>query len=622
MASNGPGVNLDASVPPVRITFYDTAHADAQDDGLGNFDYDYHKIWACMGRVGSNAVMRVGFVEEGNPFTGAAAGWIEPNAGGVFGGVNQWNALTAYDPLGGPALNDYCIYGALEPFGGFMLHLDAPLAGQPAFTLQYWSGAWTTIAFTTTPDFTQALGTPNQRAEWTFYGLSPAPVAAVIGTSVTPYYFARLLRGAADAFGAPAANTAYKDYLYGHFKRYWSEYDLKRGDDGAGSSPTSFHDTLFSLSYRHGFGTDGARGNQAQRVIFGKKTTQTTRASPLYPWVIQQNVKKAQRNYSLYGGAVVGVGEAGGAVTWIKSGGTAEILACLISGYQRLGLGSAGASTLDLVEDLVFINAPDSPNKISENFATLAGKNISMYVNQKGLSTSSGMVRLQSSGSIQGAKFNDDRFTPGSSVGQIFKSVPGRNFIVDHQWGGPDSKLAEGSLLSAGNELVEPRRLHILVHENGTNTPPVSGMPVRITGSDGVVQTEPTAVLDANGECDFNNDLGEPYGDVSGNRFVWASVWRTTGTTTEELLDEPLKVEINAGDMAGFNPDYVSMTILMRFPRGLVYNLDTATWERVEWQREDASIMLGLKRSAITPITSADIPLPESSEIRYEGVVP
>src|SRR5262245_32571083 len=100
MPSNGAGVNLDNAVPPVRITFYDNASADLQNDGLGNNKYDHHKIWACMGRVGVNGVMRAGFIEEGNNFTGAPAGHIEPNVLGVYAGANSWNGLLPYNPLG------------------------------------------------------------------------------------------------------------------------------------------------------------------------------------------------------------------------------------------------------------------------------------------------------------------------------------------------------------------------------------------------------------------------------------------------------------------------------------------------------------------------------------------
>lgn len=137
MAANGAGVVLDASSPAARITWYDSLHADFQDDGLGNSSMDLHKVWSTMGRAGANGVVREGLVEAGDLRNNWPQCYIETVAAGAFGGASVWNTVTAYCVHGAAAAGDYTVYSCLDPFDGLAFHLDTPLAAQPEYAVEY-----------------------------------------------------------------------------------------------------------------------------------------------------------------------------------------------------------------------------------------------------------------------------------------------------------------------------------------------------------------------------------------------------------------------------------------------------------------------------------------------------
>jgi hypothetical protein len=74
------------------------------------------------------------------------------------------------------------------------------------------------------------------------------------------------------------------------------------------------------------------------------------------------------------------------------------------------------------------------------------------------------------------------------------------------------------------------------------------------------------------------------------------------GNEVERLLDEPLKVEINLPEMVGYNSNFRSLSIFMRFPRQMLFNYSNSTFEVMDWQRVDASVVLGLPRVTVVTV--------------------
>lgn len=598
MSSLGTGVNLDASATPIRITYFDDTVADAQDDGYTHFQYDLHKIWACIGRVGSNAVMRVGFVEEGDPYNGWLAGHIEEAPAGVYGGVDFWNSLTGYNPLGGINAGDFCIYGALSPFTGVALHLGAPLAAQPTFVAEYWNGAaWTALTIVVTPDFTQANGKALQRCEW----LLPATwggATALGAGSAGQYYHVRLYLTAGPMAAPAVANQNYKDWLYGHFKFFYSYYDLKRGDDSAGSNTTEFrHEGNFGLRFRSEKKLDGSRASQSQPVQMGQTFPLSNRGSPGAPWYVVASVLAASyRGHKLYGGAFMGRAHQDATISsspFIGAGGVGELEDFSILGYGQVGLGNAGSGAMDhhrRVTVAASVTAPSSVQVI-RNMNTVNEANDIVVLKPQGIAMASGYLDAVNSDKVsRGITFTHDDFTNG----QIEKQGTGVLHLFGTKWGGPTKKV---SVVTFTEKLFEWRFCPINIHDGETGTPPAPGIPFRITGSGAIVQASTAidgATFDVNGVLDYSNSMGLGASPDTRNALV-ASEWTSASSGAENSLED-FTIEINPSDLPGWDPLYKSLLFKYSFPRAVVFNPLTSLFEIATWQRTDGGITIGLPR--------------------------
>jgi len=602
VSSLGAGVNLDASVPAQRITFYDDTHADAQDDGLSNFEYDLHKIWACMGRAGVNGVTRRGLIEEGDPDNGWQAGHIEPNVGGVYAGTDYWNNLATYCPVGSATANDFTVYGALSPFSGLLLHLGAAVA-QPTVIAEFWNGAWSALTLTTTPDFSQANGKTCQRVVW----LMPTGwVANQLGANAGTYYHMRI-RNAAPNGPAAVANTNYKDFLTGHFKYFWSSVSLKRGDDGSGANGTTFrHEGNFGLRFRTTFFFDGSRTNMVQPVTLGKVAASSQRYGFTRPWYLSASRLPASfRAFRMYGGLLCGRTIDDGTPArcdFLGTAGIGDLVDTEVAGYGNVRLGAGGSGAMNQILRSQIAPNPDSTAASTlytvEGAGITQGKDV-IVIKAAGISQDIGFRQdVNASVRIEGLTFTDDDY----NVGQIHKVGSGIIDLFDMKWGGPNKKVAAGGILdtTGSNEIREWRRLPIDCHLDGSWTAPPAGIPFRITDAAAVVQA--TGTFDGSGVGSYGNLYpNAPVVGTQNQNIVLASRWTDPVAGAETLLDEHLKIEVNPSDLSGYNPTYATVTEYYRFPREVLYDPIGATYVIADWQRRDGSITVALPLASSGP---------------------
>jgi PKD domain len=650
MASLGAGVNLDASAPPVRMTFFDTSavNPDVQDDGSADFWFDIHKIWACMGRVGVNGVMRSGLVEIGDSFNGWPAAWIEANVGGVFGGVNLWNTVTGYSPSGGLAAGDYTIFGALAPFPGIALHIQAALGAQPEIQYAYWTGAWTPTYATiqTVTNGTNILNSPAGAFGNVAAGMSISGPDIPIGTTivsianpnltmsnvatgataairtfgslvkvpdftkangklvqrlesalpVTPVwlsavqgtapgpYYFSRLLNIAAIGAAPASNFNYKDWLYGHFKFFYCHYGLKRGDDGVGSAPTAFKHEG-DFSLQFRQGFGlETRTQQIDPIIMGKRYAGGEYSSGK-PWFIYM-APDATRNLN-------GVGMYGGLIAQRQKHDSLSL--------QQGFFGNAGFG--ELIDVML---AGGSNYAIGAAGTAVLGTAVNVEVTKNPLSTqrpvASSNISTRAEGikvaippgagtdiglrsTIVDARFDGLEFTSDSvSVGQIEFVGGGIGRMFNTTWGGPNLKSSASVTF-----LIEIRRVDFSIRDGELSTAPPAGMPIRI--SDPTPRVQATGVLDANGACSFQNSgpWSIPFTEINP---IVAEEWKSGGINN--VLDQYLTIEINPSDLAGYNPMYETRVLTERFPRRLMYDPADGTFKFMEWQRDDLQVALGL----------------------------
>ena len=625
MASNGAGVNLDASVPAVRFTWHNENHADAQDDGLGDYEYDLHKVWSCMGRAGVNGVMRAGFVEEGDPYNGWPAGWIEENAGGVYSTFNRWDSLVGYNPLGGIGAGDFTIFGALAPPTGAALHLDAPLGVQPAFTIEYLAtgAVWAAATVVRTPDFTQANGRALQRVEITAATNWPAQQ---IGSAPGPYYFFRLKNTNAVLAG-PLANQAYKDWLYGYFKHVYCHYDLKKGDDTADSTFSGFrHNGLFGIRFRAGFGwtsdTIGGRFQLGDLDVSGKQIR------PKDPWYSISTKAPFMVGIKAYGGLLAGKarfdGETPNATlrSFAVDGEMVSVLVMGWSGAMTIGAGSTAA-----MKRLDFVRV--TPSYVVPANGTIANFNIDSSGVARdvvidvlhGASQAYAVRSTIASAKIEGLRFTDDDV----SQGQILFTGGGYKNLYGVEWASGTKKISGFAVVGSQTMRVW-RRLDLTIWDDGDVTHPAAGIPCRITDSAAQVQLS-NGVFDANGTYSLGNTLPSAPGAGEINKnIIAASEWFTDGVETS--LDTYLTIEINPSDMAGYNSAYSSLILTARMARALVYDLNTSAYVLADYQPAQSHIHISLPLSVVpaAPVNPdvlvSTVQIPAASEMRFEGPVP
>ena len=615
MPANGLGVLLDNAVPPLRITYHGDIVADAQSDQeevLTFPRYDYSKIWACMGTAGANGILRAGFVEEGNALTGWTAGTIETVlAPAAPVGVQYWGTNVAYNPFGGLGLNDYGLFGCLAPFDEILFHLAAGLGAAPPVAYEYWTGAaWAALTLTTTPDWTAAASL-NQRlrlvrpSNWA--AATPAQLGLVGLANPGTYFFIRI-RLTAGIGAAPACNTGYNDFFKGHWRFFYCNYDLKRGDDLPTGGTTEFiDDGNFSIRFRDGFGFDGRVGVGGDYQHGTVDLVNTRRPTIGKGWTVVQT----GRRLTLWGGQ-----HAGGffgtiprhsnqttGMDWQIRGNLddAELYGCMLMGWINNVLGGTAAVAVKRIDGLRITPHPlysalSTPLPIITTVGLDAGGNargivIDVPANSnysRGVSSSVVDAR------IEGIAFTHDEFT------QAQINANNRAHLFDIDWGGPANKVS-------GVETREYRRLTFLVREDETGFP-LNRIPIRIFGSDGVRQNPTDATFPDDATDNFgkyNLWQSTPFGfsNSEANKAIFMAEKLLSGVLT--ILDEPLTIEVNPVNHAHHNPLYQQLTFLTRFPRKLLpdANLDFA---EQDWQRFDLEVVVALPRTQVPPDPTPD----------------
>lgn len=610
MASLGAGVNLDAAVPALRLTYYDDGNADAQVDPFNFYDYDLHKIWACMGRAGGNGVMRAGFIEEGDPFNGWAAGTIESVVGGVPLAVQYWNTNVAYNPVGGIAVGDYTLYGALAPFDEIMQHVGAIPNVAPTYNTEYWNGAaWVAVGtLIKIPDYLQGGGFVNQRLKFTrpsnWAAATPAQLGLALANPGTYYYVRQFLT--APLIAGPTANVAYRDWLQGHIKHFFCFYGLKRGDDGFGSAATAFfHPGDFTLRFRDGFSLEGRANVGSNRVSWGEEITTPDHNRPTIGagWAIVSGGRgPVIFGGTLAGGIIMGKPRHDAQAIPYQLRGSISPLDChgtLLMGFgQNNVMGAAGSAAIRRITNSrctihpAFDSNPVdlgivSPYTISSGSDAYVDR---FVIDVRRTTTWAYAARSTVLGPvlIQGLQFTDDEISGGAGNGQFVSTGAGPYNLVDMDWGGPVNKVNSG--VSS-----EFRKLAVLVLQSGLTTP-IQNIRVRIRRTDGTVMTNVLTGADGKTHAISLVGIGAQNEDL-----FQASRWLAADLVETED-DAPFFVEVNpSDDVPAFNPTYESASVRASFPRAITFNAASNDWTEKPWQREDLVLIVGLAPAQVGP---------------------
>jgi hypothetical protein len=642
MPANGLGVVLDNAVPPLRLAYSDGFNVDAQNDQveiLTTGRYDYSKIWSCMGTAGINGVVRTGLVEEGDPFNGWQAGSIVPVVAGAPVG-EFWTpgaAPVAYNPLGGLGAGDYCMFSVIDSWEEGLLHLAAGIAA-PTVAYEYWNGAaWVAATMLITPDWTCAT-TLNQRfkirkpSNWA--ESTPAQIGLPALAAINPgsYYRFRIFLVAPIGV-APAANTGYKDHFKGHWRRFFMAYDLKRGDDTAAAVPTNFlDDGNFSLKFRDGRGLDGRTGIGGDYADHGSVDTQTTRHTLGKAW----NIVAPGKRLTLWGGRfsngfiatiprhrdVTTTGD------FLIRGNLLDVnmYNVMLNGYAGSSASTLGAAGATAVEDLVNVRVTPHPlfadssvsTGIIQTFnveaAALVDKLIIDVLRRTGGVKWVHGIRSSVAGALfEGIMFTDDDFVGGPTSAQIVSTGGGVALFRNVDWGGPSLKVYAIS----GREF---RRLTFQVRDNGSSSP-LNGIPIRVTASDGVVQTS-SELTDINGRLDTwsSADWTGVFSGSQNQAIAKVSKW---AADVETPTDEYMRIEVNPQDLAGYNSLFQSLDFNHRFPRRLIYDFALAQFVLADWQRADVEMFVALPRVTVPPDPTPDPYVPQYPPVvPYTGTAP
>lgn len=612
MSAIGAGVTLDAATPPLRIAFYDETHADAQNDGNGNYEYNYNKIWACMGRNGVNGVLRAGFVEIGDVYNNAPAGWIEQFTGGVWGGVNSWNSNTVYNPTGGLGVGDYCVFGTLEPHTDILLHLGAALGAQPSVNIEYWNGAaWTAHTVTRTPDFTQANGRVNQRLTitlpngWT--ANQPAGSAAPV-----PYYFTRIYTTVAYGVG-PQANNNYRDFFEGHMQMFYCHYALKRGNDTTTDvSATSFrHVNPVVLKFRSNFGWE-TRSTITTPMQFGSRTLVGKDYVSGHPWVIFGGKQSATfRPADFYGGMFALRGRHGGEVVGPSVQGLSpagRLLETVFAGApDGYSFGGQGSTALISIDDVMVRRDPSSNASGSALKQLSTDNTVGRVTNLKaaGMGLETNIV----ASSAASVKIQGVRIVGTQSGRQISLSGGGLRNIYEPQWANSGTKTGAGA--DPPSQIREWWFCFGFISNKTTGLGVI--LPFRIT--DALGQKQADDLTGADGKTSYQNLLtSAPTGGAFFLNRICASEWRTSATPELETVLDPLFIEINPTDHASYNASYESMVIRTSFPNPVVWDNSLGDYTSLTYQRMNMSwsVSLGPPATPAAPptiITTDALPL-------------
>lgn len=606
MSALGQGVTLDAAATPLRIAFYDTNHADAQNDGNGFFEYNLHKIWACMGRAGVNGVMRNGFVEIGDPYNNAPAGWIESYTGGFWNLGNYWNTIVPYNPTGGLAAGDYTIYGTLEPHTDIVLHLDTPTVGQPPIAIEYWTGAaWAAHTVSRTPDFTQANGRAIQRLTISALPTNWASNIPAGCAAPVPYYFTRIYTTAPYAPGT-TANINYKDWLEGHMQMFYCHYGLKRGEDtNNANNPTEYrHIQPNVLKFRDGFGWESrttiiSPWQMGDRRIIGREWTS------MYPWVVWGGKHATIRGANLYGGMIAqrakSTADQNGATIQGIQGASGYLVDMVFAGAGNgIILGGSSSAVLTQIQDVTVRKDPNG----SSGFGPIRAMSLDLtngwVVGLKIVGTLNDPSLVSST--IASAKIQGVRVIGVPSNVQLNLTGSGGKNIYEPFWGTSGVKASAGSNYPSDSREWWFCRGYVV--DKVTLLPII--VPFRITDILGQKQADDLTLAD--GTTYFANLL--PNAPAASNAYlrnrIAASSWRNSLSSQEETVLDPILIEVNPADHASYNPSYESISAYTPFPGVVVWdetaNLGNGAFVLAPGQRSNMSWAVALGPPAVPAV--------------------
>lgn len=582
MASIGNGVNKDAAVPALRLTFHNDNPAitgDCQVDQIGNNRYDLSKIWACMGRAGVNGVMRDGLVERGNPYLGYAAGSIEEFQGGAFL-AEKWDTLVAW-VLNGVA-GDMLYIGGNWPWDDFLMHLAGVVVGPPPVVYEEWTGAWTAATLSLTPDLSGATGL-NQRLRC----VRPTNwVKVAAGLAGEVRWWRRIRQTGAGA--AVAGNTNYKDFIQGHVRDFFCQWDIKKGDDSASTSSSDFRDdSPFTLRFEDGRRFD-SKTTISTFVQMGSISNLSKRSALGKPWSIVSNVGHVIHPCRLYGGYIMGNPRL---YSTAPSNGVAlrglgaEVVGTRIAGFNENVIGATGTAALVRAQDIRVSIDRDAANAGQRPISNISidpnGIADEITIDVHDVSTAAAITTTIANPTIRGARLTGDAGTfqinraGGSGILSLY--LP--------KWGGPRNKVG-GGLISPASPGWEIRILPFRVWRY-PDFVPLAGIAVRAIGSDGFKQLE--GVTDANGQCLILANLspGIAIVGIQNQQVFVCEEFTDASGATSTLLDQPMRIEINPSDHANYNPAYETHGWYTRWPRELIYDASVNAYAYQDWQRLD-----------------------------------
>lgn len=628
----GAGVTCDAN-PATRVMFYEDYTApDNQDDGT-KYQFDYDKVWATMGTVGSNGIMRNGFLEEGDPWPGypgmawRTAGSIQQFAAGAFVvGGEFWNTVLQYQLWNTNAAGDYIMLGALAPSNGILFHLDVPTNVQPVFATEVLTnaagaGTWAAVTVTKTPDFTQANGKKCQRLEFTFPNTWPE---LVFGPVPESRWFWRIRLITPSAF-TPIGNKGLKDFLYGYHKFYACACELRHGDDGTGQNSSDFkHTGPHSIRFRAGPGRRWGNRVTGGIVQIGELDA-TNRDSTRAGWTMVSSDAPTIQPAELFGGYVCGVPHSpvlAGAAGILRGDNSAKgrLIETSFVGHGNWQLGSTGQALKRInaarfskresftpypaIQQIVMV--PTSTQPFSDRIIIDATPGSGSQWAFRSTANVIETMGLQIAGD-------------GLTVSQVFSTSPTKWNLMRILWGGPTNKWGSTAVAGLAN-MHEWWYLHVRLWADATMSPLV-GKVVRITDSTGFVQLYGTT--DASGYLAVFNLLSfapSSVGSLARNMFCVETAGNGSNTTPV-LRDEGMTIDINPANDAGFDPAYQSLTWQGRFPRRWEYDVTGDVFGFHDWQRQDAEVQVRLPLACPpaalpTPITLDVVPVEAAGVLR------
>jgi len=642
----GIGVTCDAN-PATRIMFYDDFTGPDNQPTIDKYEYDYNKIWACMGRNGINGVMRQGFIEEGDSVgwtsVARAAGSIQrwDGIGLAFEGVEYWNTLNAYNLWMNNAAGDRVIYRACAPSLEVFLHLGAALAAQPAFSVKVLTsaagvgGTWSApITLSTTPDFTQAGGYKNQRVRFAMPATWPELQFGAFNE--TSWYWC--IECVTPAAASPQANVNFKDFLEGYFKYYATQCEIRHGDDGAGSSSSDFkHEGAHHIRFRPGAGRRWNNRITTGKVQIGTLDPAANRTGVRAGWAMTGTRAPSVGPAELFGGAILGVMDslAPAGTDGVLRGNTNDkgrLIGMKLAGFANWQLGVNGG-TMKRFDD-VRVTKPDDRTGLP------AVQAIRMVPGSSNPASDRLFLDCTPGAGTQWIyKATDNTNDPvvgvvcghdDVSVAQIYKNSAGAgnwNFIRIW-WGGPTRKWG-GSSNGALANLHEYWYLTWRGYLAGGA--PADGIVVRVVDSANFKQIIGT--LSSGGRGGFQNGLSfAPFGfqDLfcaeDGGDGSSANPLVRDGDRTGSGGLAGMQITINPTDEAGFNPAYQTLQWTGPFARRTEFDATGAYVEHT-WQREDMEVqfVLPLACPAVpppTPIFIEDVVDAEPGELCYESPIP